>query len=167
MKKSLFITVLFVLFLSITSTFCSANKTSTNDTSIIKIMLLINDANKVLPESDPYAVMQIMKKLTIEIKYVDFKQVTDVQLKRITSFIIKKVSLKRKQTSKAVLPFVQAFTKNLEVDINSFFKKKASQKVLVSFANRMLKTLPGLKAINPVLILQLISSLRGITTKFA
>lgn len=170
MKNGLCVIILFILispFLFVANMFCGTNVSIANTNAIIKIIPLINDTNKVLAKGDPYAIMQIMEKLKIEIKYVDFSQATSVQLKEITDFIIKNIGSKQKQTSKVFIPFVLDFVKKLGVNLNLFFKEKDSQKVIVSFANQMVKKLPGLMPINPGSISQLIPGLQGIISAFS
>ncbi|MFH1461416.1 MAG: hypothetical protein ABIF12_00500 [bacterium] len=162
MNNFLFILVLVFSFFSCGNLI--ANDPAGSD-GVIKIIYLINDAQKVLEQGDPIAIRQAAKDIMLKLKYVDFSQITEFHLIQLSNLIVKNITSPRKEVQNGVLIFVKTFQENASQYLMLFLTNTAMQNVVMNFANQMIQKLPELMTKNKEGISTLIQIFKGLGSK--
>lgn len=162
MNKSLLI-LIFILSIFGNSYLIAINPAGSD--GVIKIVYLINDAQKVLEQGDPLAIKQIAKDIMLKLKYVDFASVSEFHLIQLSNLIVKNITSPRKEIQNGVLIFIKTFQENASQYIMLFLTNTAMQNVVMNFANQMIQKLPEFIAKNKEGISMLIQIFKGLGSK--
>lgn len=152
--------ILFYLFLFLSINFCNSQVAEKG--AVLKLMNLVKDAQKVLQQGDPYAIKDIVEKITIEIKYVDFNNLSDYQFKQITDLIIANVTTKRAEIQQGVFLFIDSFLDKANEFIMLFLSRGDLQKVALEFSSKMLNELPKIIKKNPKFVNRLLEKFKNL-----
>jgi hypothetical protein len=152
--------ILFYSFLFLSINFC--NSQVAEQGAVLKLMNLVKDAKSVLEQGDPYAINDIVEKITTEIKYVDFNNLSDFQFKRITDLIISNVTTKREEIQHGIFLFIDSFLGRANEFVTLFLMRPDLRKVALEFSATMLKTLPELISKNPKFVQQLLDKVKNL-----
>ena len=158
MKKKLFIFVVFFLFMH--NVFCQKNIFEPG--AIIKFMRLANDAQKILRRGDPIAIDQIVKKIITEIKYINFNNVTDVQIKSVVNLVVNIALSQRKEIQRGLMLFIDKFIAESRQYVVLFLTNKELQSVTIRLTTQIIRSLKSNMSKNPKMISELLNKLKSL-----
>ncbi|MBD3273506.1 hypothetical protein GF385_04125 [Candidatus Dependentiae bacterium] len=143
--------------------FISYTYTLSYDNSAIKTMLLINDANKIIPNKDPYAIVNILTKVKEKMEDVSFKNLNYIQLIQIFNLITENIDTSQQSVQLVLFDLLKLIIDKIQNSLIYFSKNEELKKLLLSFINKIQKTFPEIKTKKRNMILKFKKDLENIS----